>query len=181
MPLLTIVTRTCKRPALLARLRESIAAQTSQDLEHYIIEDEVGRGVGWSHREIARRAPEFRGRYVQVIDDDDWITDPGYLADLADIVADYAPDVVVVRMSQPGLILPTRMVWQKDEPICGHIAGECAVVERELFLRHADAWSTRYEGDFDFLASVWTEKPRVYWHGRVVLTTDQRRKGRPGE
>ncbi len=127
-------------------MKASIAAQTDQGIEHYIIEDEVGRGIGWSHREIARRAPEYRGQYVQVIDDDDWIVTPEYVADLRRIIQRFLPDVLVVRMREPsGSVLPLPESWG-SMPHVGRMAGENAVVRRDLFVKHADAWSERYEG-----------------------------------
>lgn len=49
MSFLTVITRTYKRPGLLARNQASLAAQTDPDFEQILLVDDAGRGVAWAN------------------------------------------------------------------------------------------------------------------------------------
>jgi hypothetical protein len=176
--LLTIVTRTYKRPTLLARCVASVQEQTRADLvEQVILYDETGMGIGRSHREIARRANEYHGDYVYVLDDDDWLCRPTFAAELAAIIECAGrPDVVMVRLDHMGRLLPSAETWGRA-PVCGHIGFACYILRRDVFMAHCDALTERYEGDYDLIAAVWGTNPRVVWHDEVCAQADGQRRG----
>ena len=73
-PFLSIVTRhLTTRTELLERLVSSIKSQTDADLEHIILTDDEGRGLGWANQQFERHKDLPEGRYVMMLDDDDWL------------------------------------------------------------------------------------------------------------
>src|SRR4030067_3647749 len=102
---LTIVTRTFRRPVGLARCIDSVARQSDPDVEHIILHDSIGRGVGWSYENL--RSAQPGGEYVFILDDDDYLIAGGFRAALKGFVIKHQwPDIVFVSMDVPGRVLP---------------------------------------------------------------------------
>jgi glycosyltransferase involved in cell wall biosynthesis len=115
-PLVSIGIPTYERPAMLARALDSALAQSHANLEVIIADNASGDGTEALCREVATRDPRvrylrhehnlgptanfnhlfyaFRGDYVMMLADDDWL-DPGYVAAcLAELRADSAAALV---------------------------------------------------------------------------------------
>jgi len=175
MPFLEIITRTCKRPALLAANEASIRRQTDGDYVHTILEDQVGLGIGQAQMQLAGYASQLRGRYVWILDDDDMCTRPGLVAELKAIAAqDGEPELIMMRMDHgPRGVLPDDLHWQ-GPPVCGFIGISAYVVRRDVFVRHRAAWlSARYASDFDFIAAAYAAAERVSWFDVVASRVQQ--------
>lgn len=178
MTLLTLVTRTC-RPILLKRCITSVIDQTRADLiQHYIIHDDEGKGVGWANRQLAEHAEHYTGDYVQILDDDDWLAYPQFAAELGKIVIQQdRPDVIVCKMDLCGRTLPTSAVWQRF-PVRGHIAFPNVIMRRDVFWGHKGTIPNGPCGDFALFAAIWQEKPRAYWWDKVVQCGDRVSRGK---
>lgn len=148
-PFLTIITRSFKRPESLARCVKSVACQTDPDVEQIIAHDPVGRGVEASYLDMRYHLP--RGEYVFILDDDDYLIDPGFVAALKQAAHD-RPDVIYVKMDVSGTIMPT---WS-DGLHCGQIAVSCFVVKREVWLEHVMDFIGDYSSDFHFIHAIHT-------------------------
>jgi glycosyltransferase involved in cell wall biosynthesis len=178
MSYFTIITRCYKRPKMLERLKASLATQTCQQFGHVLIVDDVGVGIQEANRRLAG-AP-ILGEYVYVLDDDNELTDPSFLADLLDIIQQHAPDVIMVKSENGPLgILPAVGVWRRG-PIEGQIDMLNFVVSACVFRKHAAAFGKRQRcGDFDFIDEVFGNGYRVHWHDRVVARIQRRSNGEP--
>src|SRR5512139_1455120 len=121
-PFLTILTRSFRRYESLSRCVKSVAAQTDPDVEQRILYDPIGRGVEWSYLNLRNIYPS--GEYVMLLDDDDYLIEPSFVAQLKALVEEqHAPGVVFVGMNVSGTVMP---VW--DEGLKrGYIAASCFV------------------------------------------------------
>ena len=164
MAFLEILTRTFNaRPTMFAAHRASLAAQTDQDFVHTLLVDDAGRGIAWATENLARYAPRLVGDYVFLLDDDDLLTLPTFVAGLKEIAVLNAPDVIMVRMDHgAGRILPSAR-WGKS-PRVSEIGCSAFVVRRDVWQAHAGAWLPgEYISDFKFINAVWQSRPVTYW------------------
>lgn len=155
-PFLEVLTRTFgKRPKMFAAHCASLQAQTDQDFIHTVLMDKEGRGIGYATEQMAAYAPKLVGELVWILDDDDLLTLPTFVAGLKEIAILYAPDVIMVRMDHgAGRILPSAR-WGKS-PQVGEIGVSAFVVKRAVWQAHADAWLPGcYTSDFQFINSIW--------------------------
>lgn len=171
-PLLEVMTRTYRRPKMLLANRESLLAQTCGDWVQTFLPDFEGRGIGWSHLNLAARAPHLVGDYIWVLDDDDMCIRQTLVGELRGIVDACAPDVVMVKMDHGPLGVLPGDTWGKP-PVMGGIGCSAFIVKRQVWQAHAGSWGNHYAGDYDFIAAVFADKPSVVWHD-VVASRVQR-------
>jgi hypothetical protein len=171
---LEVVTRTYKRPTLLAENQASVTA-LGDDVRHTILRDEVGIGCAAANAQLALFAP--LAKYVWVLDDDDMCTHPGLVADLKYL--DWlhgAPAAVIVRMDHGADmgVLPKDHDWQQAPKEAG-IGCSGIITRRDVWMRHRHAWATgRYAADYDFINSVYSTWPNsIVWHD-VIASRCQR-------
>jgi hypothetical protein len=164
---LTILTRTfLRRPEGLARNQASVAAQTdAEEVEQLLLVDHEQRGIEWSYVHLRDALPHIHGNYVLLLDDDDYLIDPEFVADLAHQVED-GPAVIIVRMDVSGRKMPEYDFWERP-PVPGQIACSCFIVRRDVFAEHVGDFAADYAGDFAFINAVW-HCPRghvfEWWH-----------------
>lgn len=178
MPLLEIVTRCYKRPALLRHNRASVERQTCADWSQTMLVDEVGRGVGWAYDQLAAFTPT--GAWVWLLDDDDLCLDADLVRDVGTLAAEFNPDVIMVKMDHGnGAILPDKFTWGRT-PQLGHIGVSGYIVKREVWLDFRHAFTPgHHASDFDFIAAIFASDPEVYWHNTVASRVQQIGKGLP--
>ena len=175
-PLLTIVTRTFRRPRLLERCKASVQTLTSDDYEQVIIRDEKGVGYHGTCRLIfnAKSAGLLHGKYIWLLDDDDVLIDPNFVDNIRRLVKEKDnPPVIIVRMDAKGRVMPPDSLWKKA-PVRGQIGGSCYVVR-------ADTWeaywryllTSRHAGDFKMVQAMYEAGIRFEWLDRVVMRVDR--------
>lgn len=173
-PFLTVLTRCYKRPLMLRENMDSLARQTDRDYEQILIVDDTGRGIGWSFANLKNYADQIRGLYVFLLDDDDMIKTPDFIAELKAFAYQYdMPDVIMMRMEhQPGWILPDRDHWLM-QPTMNHIGCSAYAVRRNVWRAHVAEFRPIYQGDFTFIDAVYHSGVRVAWLDRVMTRTQQ--------
>lgn len=183
-PFLSIVTRRYKRPNGLKKNLESVEA-LGTDVQHVFITDPVGHGMLEANRAFyyGRHIPI--GKYVYLLDDDDFIVNPNMVKELKQITKDHNdPDVILFRMTikngQNNNHYPTNTCWE-DKPYIAHIGGSCFVVKREVWLKHIHHFGHTRCGDFHFINAVWQDNPTVYWHDVLMAETGKVSRGKPEE
>lgn len=172
MAYLTILTRSFRRPECLARCVDSVARQTDPDVEQIILHDPIGRGVGQSYLDLRYLWP--RGDYVYLLDDDDYLIDPDFVAALKRHTEH--SDVIFVGMDIKGRVLPD---WSEGLRR-GNIAVSCFVVRREVWMEHARDLLDDYSADFYLIEAI-MKCARGHTHselGRVVVRADRISNGR---
>lgn len=155
-PFITFYTPTYRRPLGLARNLASVQAQTRvQDIEQIVIPDHIGIGIDGMFARVPEYADAVHGRYVAFLCDDDELSGPDVVERLEYAAeAEGYPPLLVVQTRKGGTVLPSGEAWP---PRMGQIDLNCAVVRRDIWQRHAGHYGRRYEGDFDFMWSLWVE------------------------
>ena len=181
MAFLEILTRTYRRPRMLAKNKASLYRQTCADWQQTIIVDEVGRGIPWAQANLATVAPRLVGDYIWILDDDDECTRPSLVEELK-VISENDPDVIMLRMDHGPLgVLPDDNRWNR-RPAYGHIGVSGYVVKRQVWQAHANAWlGGCYHSDFDFINSIFTVSPdvEVFWHDVIASRVQRISEGVP--
>lgn len=165
MTFITLYTPTYKRPTFLAACKASVQTQSDPDYQHMVIVDDSGIGVDGMFRDIRRHADQMRGEYVFILADDDRL----YGRDSIRAVKAFArehdnPAVIIVRNHKWGQVFPTA--W-RSEPQLGAIDTGNFIIRADIFRENADAFGLRYEGDFDFIHSLWKKGIPFAWFDYV--------------
>jgi hypothetical protein len=155
-PFITFYTPTYKRPDLLGRCLASVEAQTAvRDIEHIVIPDHVGLGVGGMYKRVQHYAHAVHGRYVHILADDDVLAAPTVVESVQSFAKAHGdPEMIIVKSEKPPHVYPDKAPWP---PIQGHIDLGCLIARNDVWRRHVQAYGHpgRYEGDFDFADAVW--------------------------
>ena len=177
-PFLTIVTRTCKRPNLLKICVDSIKAQTDQDLEQSFIVDDVGKGKVWAQASLNLYKDQLgiQGRYVMVLDDDDYLIDPTFVEILKKVVGDSSPDIIFFRGLLGNKLYPPDEFWEKP-PVHARICTFCFAVKKELYMNLIHNWAQSDSGDFHFIRACFNSSKSNLWINRAQKVS----RGVPGE
>lgn len=183
-PFLSFYTPTYRRPQQLAACLASVQEQTHVScVEQVVIVDHVGVGVGGAFERVPCYAQALHGEYVHFLCDDDILASATVVGRLKAIIdgerqQGRGPDVVIVGSRKPAGYFPAE---NHGPPVLGSIDLGCFVVRRELWLKYADAYGRRYEGDYDFIAAIWREQgeaARWSWHNELHFLTGEASRGR---
>lgn len=179
-PFLEILTRCYKRPRMLAVNQASLRAQTDPDWIQTLIVDDVGRGMAWAQENLAMCGPRLAGNYIWILDDDDECILPSLVADLKWIAEARRPDVIMLKMDHAERgVLPDDPYWG-DTIEAGHVGCSAYVIKRDVWQAYAWAWVPgAYDSDFNFIAAIWADQPRVYWHNVIASRVQRISLGRP--
>lgn len=153
-PFLTLYTPTYRRPQGLARCLASVSAQTAaDDLEQIVIPDHVGRGIGGMYKQVPHYADAVHGRYVAFLCDDDALASPTVVERVRDCAkAEGYPPLIAVQTQKNGAVYPSQPIWP---PRMGQIDLNCLIVRSDIWRNYTHAYGDRYEGDFDFMETLW--------------------------
>lgn len=177
-PFLEVLTRCYRRPRMLERNRASVEAMGGSWLLHTFLNDAIGRGIGWSYRNMAAYAPDLEGFYIWILDDDDVCIYPDLYRDLQDIVAAENPDVIMLKMDHGERgILPSHSWGGRPEQ--GDIGCSAYVVRRDVWRKHARYFTAEYAGDYAFISSVFDGDYKIHWHDVIASRVQQIGLGKP--
>jgi len=169
MALLEILTRTYRRPTLLAANRAALQRQTNTDWTQTLLVDSEGIGIAATYEQLAAYEPS--GEWIWCLDDDDICIYDDLVKDLAELDSWVDFDVVMVKMNHSGNILPDKFTWQKS-PELGHIGVSAFIVKRKVWMAHRQAFVPgEHHSDFNFINDVYAADPDVWWHDVVVSAT----------
>lgn len=152
-PFLTFYTPSFRRPQGLARCLASVQAQTAvESIEHIVIPDHLGVGVGGMFARIQQYADAVHGRYVHILCDDDFLASTTVVACVESFAEaqDY-PELIIVDAEKGGSRWPTRPAWP---PRFGYIDLGCGIVRADVWKRHVAEYQPVYEGDFTFFQAL---------------------------
>lgn len=177
MPHLEVLTRCYKRPNSLKVNRASLARQTDGDWFQTLLVDDVGRGIGWSYRNMAAYAPHLVGEYIWILDDDDECIRDAFVAELKEQTA-AKPEIVFVRMNHAKLGILPAAYWG-DRPALGDMGCSAFVVRRDVWQRHADSFGAHYAGDFEFIAAAFAATTKHIWWDVIASRVQRISHGMP--
>lgn len=127
------------------------------------------------------------GRYVYILDDDDFLVYPHFIRDLKAICDEHEPDVVICKGHINGNVLPSLPVYDRKHPIRGCIGSPNFVVSNELFQGFSVYWTREMNkdsraGDFHFINAIFNQyKPDVYWEWDQLVFKAGIGNGQPGD
>lgn len=178
-PFVTLITPTFRRPAGLAACLASVGKQTAAaEVQHLVLPDHVGHGlVDGLFGRLPWVAGAVRGRYVNILCDDDILADDTVVAQVqAFAEARQFPPVIVARVVKAGLCLP--MCPPEGPPICGQIDLTSYIVRADVWAAHVNDYGRRYEGDFDHADALFNAGyPSAYCD--VIWAVGRASHGRP--
>jgi hypothetical protein len=169
---LSIITRTYKRPRMLAKQMDSLDAQTDRDFEQIVIRDTVGFGVPMVNKML--RSVETPGDYVWIFDDDNIITDADFIKTLKEVVANESPDVIVMDCLVRDTVLP--ITWPPSHAL---VDVHCYVASQEMWNGCRYFWGARYDGDWDYGKALLESAKKVSRVRKVMVKTQKISKGAP--
>lgn len=175
--LLTIITRTYKRPMALSICKTSVRQQGfPDDIQHMILEDTIGIGIAESYRQLSQRDwSDVKGDYVYLLDDDNILT-PGVVQYLKDM-SSCSPALIIARadMAHMGLLPPDV----RDVPRQGYIDLGCVIARKDIFLKAIKHCRPRYEGDFDYISAAYQSSDRTIWFDHTIMKVQKISHGAP--
>jgi len=174
MPFLSVVTRYCGRVKLLARNKKSLVTQTDPDFEHIIINDIQRKGLYQANKSLAKNKHRVKGQYVLILDDDDYVSDRGFIKHLKNAAKQHKADILLFKMYRKPFskTLPSKRVWGK-EPILGEIGSCCFVVRRAIWQKHIHEFGRPRYGDYYFIKALFDARYSRYWIDKTMIMVDQ--------
>jgi glycosyltransferase involved in cell wall biosynthesis len=174
---LSIIVPTVGRPSLQATLASLVAQPLDPGDEvlvvgtaHASVMDFEDRGVryvpcrmghNWGCTERALGIAQARGTHLGFLDDDDtW--GPGARAAIADAMMQTPTQPVLFRMRYPD----GRVLWKTPLMICGNVGTGMILIPNDR--TRLGQWSSRYEGDFDFLRTMKWPPNEIVWRTEVI-------------
>ncbi|MES2397943.1 MAG: hypothetical protein V4549_18165 [Bacteroidota bacterium] len=180
-PFLSIVTRKYKRPNGFSKNQESIESLTNKEIEQIFITDPVGYGMLEANQSFEYVKNAVSGKYVFLLDDDDFIVNPEMVSELKEIAKEFNnPDVIVFKMlikNANNCDYPTNDVWSSKKPIAGSIGGSCFVVTKEIYNKFIHHFGKQRMGDFSFINEVFNSGIRSHWYDCRMSETGKVSRG----
>jgi hypothetical protein len=154
---------------MLAANRAALQRQSSPDWTQTLLVDSEGIGIAATYERLAVYEPS--GDLVWILDDDDICIADDLVKDLQELASWVDFDVIMVKMSHDGHILPDKFTWQKP-PQLGHIGVSAFVVKRKIWMKHRSAFAPgAHHSDFNFISAVFERDPDVFWLDVVASAT----------
>lgn len=169
------------RPKMRAICIDSVIHQSCNDYEHFLFhDDKTKKGYGRTKADMRiRNAKPLNGRYIMVLDDDDYLIDSEFVLDFKKAVGKSKPDVVIFKGLIGALgIMPPPAHWRKP-PGKGQIGSFCFAVRKEFWDKYIKFWNAGV-GDYNFISKCYENTKKVLWMDRLVANT-QRISGGKGE
>jgi len=126
-------------------------------------------GGDWGCVERTKGIAAATGTHLAFIDDDDvWV--PGARLALAHAMADWPDRLALFRMRyrKDGAIL-----WDKPVLRVGNVSTQMILVPNDP--ARLGRWTTRREGDFDFISSCQWPEQAIAWYDNVIAEIGRRR------
>lgn len=155
-PFITFYTPTFRRPKQLAACLASVGKQTAvEDLDQIVLPDHPGYGLAGG---LFGRMPWYqsavRGRYVNVLCDDDILAADTVVEHVRKFAADQNfPAVIVTRVRKGTWDLP--QCHPEGRPVLAKIDLTSYIVRNDVWQKHVLDYGLRYEGDFDHISKVY--------------------------
>jgi len=181
-PFLSIITRKYLRPNGFEKNVKSVNAIIGNNFEQIFIIDSVGHGMLNANKSFSlpEVLSEIDGKYVFLLDDDDFITNPLIVLQLESISELMNPDVIFFKMhirNKNNCLYPTPNQWRNNKMIAGSIGGSCFAVKTELYKKYIEHFGQERMGDFYFINEVMKSNPTVYWYDKQMSETGKVSRG----
>jgi len=173
--MISFIVPTIGRPTLYRAL-QSITQQRGDDDEVLVVGEspsaaavaavagctfvECARGHNWGAAERTAGIARARGQHLAFMDDDD-IYLPGARQLMEDARATVRDKPILFRM-----VWNDRVLWSEPALRVGNVSSQMMLIPNDK--TKLGRWGTRYEGDFDFLASMRWAPSEIVWCADVI-------------
>lgn len=173
-PFLSVVTRSCGRTKLLARNKKSLAVQIDPDFEQVIIVDKEHKGLHEANKSLNLNKHRVKGRYVLILDDDNYISDRSFIKHLKHTTTQHPVDIILFKVYRKPFseTLPSKRSWGK-QPLIGEIDSCCLVVKNAVWQKYIHEFGRSKHGDYYFIKTLFEKKCSRYWVSRTMIMIDQ--------
>ena len=179
-PFLTIVTRCCKRPAMLSLCIDSVRALMDCSVEQVFIVDKKQIGILRANLLFAQHTHRIDGEYVYILDDDTLLTNTRFVTHIREAAADN-PGIIMVRSWRSQLnphTLPNNNVWGDKEKLKMATTNSLTyVVRADLWKQHIGEYGIAAGGDWAFLEKLRDEGHSFVWVNQMMAETQQLGRG----
>lgn len=121
----------------------------------------------WANQQIHKSRNRVNGKWIYVLDDDDYITDLSFIEELKKLDEKIDASIVIVKGYIEEKLYPS-INWWKRTPIRGTIGSPNFIVKKETFKKYSNKWNTKKAGDYFFINAAY-EFEKVYWWNRIVF------------
>jgi hypothetical protein len=165
-------------------------AQSCHDLEQLFIVDRKQRGLGWANACFHHYRERVEGRYVYMLDDDNYLIDRHFVEKVKDKAEQKNyPHVILVRARRSfdsGRLQPPPKVWDLDweageRPDFWTGNGRCVVVRSDWWKKYVHVYSGGKDkefktgGDWHFITTLINKGARfVKLH---IVASDAQQRG----
>lgn len=183
-PFLSIITRvmTGKRNTLFEQHKQSVRGLNDIDFEQIYLNDRIGIGMLNANCAFQLAIPHIEGKYVHLLDDDDFYKNPNFIKLLK---AESAKDADVILFKMKILtgdgdeIYPKPQTWGTREPKRGQIGGSCFVVKKWVYDKYIHLFTQPSFGDWHFISTVLRDcSVKVSWLDVMMAETGKVSRGK---
>lgn len=175
-PFLSIVTRRMKgkRMNLFKQHGKSISKLNGGDLEQIFIIDPVGYGMLEANTSFQFVKDQIKGKYVHLVDDDDFFTDSTFI----NVLKEQGNDADIIFFKNKILtgdgdeIYPKPQSWISLNPKRGQIGGSCFVVKKWVYDKYIHHFAKPSFGDWYFITEALKDvSVKCTWIDKLMFET----------
>ncbi len=122
----------------------------------------------WANSQIYKHRHAVNGKWVYVLDDDDWLTDTCFIEQLKEIDSSNDVSIIICKGYIGNRLYPSEGFWKK-KPLRGTIGSPNFIIRQDLFLDYAKKWCKDKAGDFFFINTAY-QYGKTYWWDKKVFT-----------
>jgi len=121
----------------------------------------------WANSQIHENRDKLSGKWIYVLDDDDWLIYPRFIEDLKKIDKNNNPDVVICKGYIGPNLYPSEGYWER-RPLRATIGSPNFIVKTNFFLKYSFEWCRPKAADFFFINTVY-QNAATYWWDKIVF------------
>jgi hypothetical protein len=164
-PLISIVTRTYKRPNQFLKNLQSCESQIAKNFEHVILRDTVGSGMLSAETALYAFQDQYLGEYVVHMDSDDCFISDAFTLKAQEIICQFRPSIIVFKVWYTCFgannYMPT--VW-RTTPQLGQICTCNVLVRKDVYSQFIANICQPQNGDFAYISSAMNAHASgIYW------------------
>lgn len=123
-------------------------------------------GLKWANFQIHENRHRINGKWVYILDDDDFIIDLKFIEKLKIIDKKISTGIIICKGYINEELFPHHGFW-KRAPIRGTIGSPNFIVTKKVFLKHSIHWCQSRAGDYFFIKKAYAHEKTHWWNNCV--------------
>lgn len=185
MVFLSIVTRTCQRPRMLAECIQSVRAQTDSDIEQVFIVDRARKGIQHADKSLAINKDRMSGEWSMILDDDCWLINNWFVEHLKGFAEQNTEaNVIMFKSKRPKgppsneTVFPAKHIWGKT-PVHGTTNCLCYVIKTPIWKKRIEYFGIKnWGGDWWLLDRIIQDGHKLFWLNELMAESRQLGRGK---